>query len=577
MLVVRKHTTPCGDGEPYLPISVDAVLGRQDVTLRTPHGTIDAPTASQLATAGPDSYLDLPGNALRPGCSYEKWYNQIREGHSPSIYARVVTDQGHVVVQYWFYYVYNDWNDRHESDWEMIQVDFDVPTVAAALRTEPAQTAYAQHEGSEVADWGEDKLRLVDGTHPVVYPGQGSHASYYSQEHWLGRGPATGFGCDNTTAPGTQIRPQVILLPSTVPTDPNDPFAWLAFTGHWGEKQPTFNNGPTGPATKTQWSTPIAWVDDEGRPASVDLPQVPTMATTAFCGMVSQGSTLFLKLLAQPVLTGGLILAAVALAIWLAARTKWRHSAPGTVDRERSVGQILAAMFAIAWRLTAQLLPVAGVLFVSTYIVRTLTRLAIHIGPKGTITDLDPGVNAWWTWVIAGIGWVLVAIIDAVCAAIVLDLLEQLRDGHTPDVRAAAREVNEHRTPVYVFLVTVLLVGTAFITFWLAPLALVMLTLWSVAMAAAAVEERPLRAAFKRSAQLVRTRPVKSAIVALLLVLTAAGVGPVVGGALLLLTGWPIWIEDLIGGLMTAVVIPAAVIGLGLLFFDLRRRADQTQ
>ncbi|KYH43700.1 hypothetical protein [Branchiibius sp. NY16-3462-2] len=554
---------------------MDAVLGRPDVTLRTPHGTITAPTSSQLATAGPDSYLNLPGDALRPGCDYEKWYDKIREGHEPTIYSRVVTDQGQVAVQYWFYYVYNDWNDRHESDWEMIQVDFDAPTVAAALATEPAQTAYAQHEGSEVADWGSDKLRIVNGTHPVVYPGQGSHASYYSQEHWLGRGSATGFGCDDTTAPGTEVRPQVTLLPTTVPTNPKDPFAWLAFTGHWGEKQPTFNNGPTGPATKTQWRTPIAWVEDEGRPASVDLPQVPTMATIAFCGMVSQGSTLFLRLLAQPVLTGAAILAALALIGWLIARTTWRHSDPTTVDRKRTVGQILAAMFAIAWRLTPQLLPIAGVLFLSTYLVRTLTRLATHIGPKGTITDLDPGVNAWWTWVVAGLSWALVAVIDAVCAAVVLDLLEQRRDGRTADLRAAAIEAKAHRTPVYVFLVTVLLVGTAFITFWLAPVALVMLTLWSVAMAASAQEERPLRAAFRRSAALVRTRPVKSAIVALLLVLTAAGIGPFVSGVLLLLTGWPIWIEDLIGGLMTAVVMPAAVIGLGLLFFDLRRRADQ--
>ena len=69
----------------------------------------------------------------------------------------------------------------------------------------------------------------------------------------------------------------------------------------------------------------------------------------------------------------------------------------------------------------------------------------------------------------------------------------------------------------------------------------------------------------------------KSAIVALLLVLTAAGIGPFVSGVLLLLTGWPIWIEDLIGGLLTAVVIPAAVIGLGLLFFDLRHRADRPE
>lgn len=171
-------------------------------------------------------------------------------------------------------------------------------------------------------------------------------------------------------------------------------------------------------------------------------------------------------------------------------RTDWRHSGPGTVDRERNVGQILVAMFAIAWRLTPQLLPIAGVLFLSTYIVRTLTRLAAHIGPQGTITDLNPGVNAWWTWAIAIIGWALVAVIDAVCAAIILDLLEQLRDGRSPDLRASAFEARAHRTPVYVFLVTVLLVGSAFITFWLAPVALVMLTLWSVAMAASAQEER---------------------------------------------------------------------------------------
>ena len=248
--------------------------------------------------------------------------------------------------------------------------------------------------------------------------------------------------------------------------------------------------------------------------------------------MVSQGSTVFLRLLAQPLLTGALVLAVVALIGGLIVRTDWRHSAPGTVDHERNVGQILVAMFAIAWRLTPQLLPIAGVLFLSTYIVRTLTGLAAHVGPKGTITDLTPGVNAWWTWVVAGLAWALVAVIDALCAAVVLDLLEQLRDGRKADLRAAVREAKAHRTPVYVFLVTVLLVGTAFITFWLAPLALVMLTLWSVAMAASAQEELPLRAAFRRSARLVRAAPVKSAIVALLLVLTAAGIGPFVSGVL---------------------------------------------
>ena len=32
---------------------------------------------------------------------------------------------GKLAVQYWFYYTFNDFTDKHESDWEMAQVDFD--------------------------------------------------------------------------------------------------------------------------------------------------------------------------------------------------------------------------------------------------------------------------------------------------------------------------------------------------------------------------------------------------------------------------------------------------------------------
>ena len=88
--------------------------------------------ASRLAA---DWHIDVPGNALDPECSYERLYDDLAA--APVSYGRIASDPEHpgrLVVQYWFFYLYNDWNDRHEGDWEMIQLVFDAPDAAAALR-----------------------------------------------------------------------------------------------------------------------------------------------------------------------------------------------------------------------------------------------------------------------------------------------------------------------------------------------------------------------------------------------------------------------------------------------------------
>ena len=228
MLALRQQSTPCGDGEPYLPIAVDHVLGRDDVVLRDGDGEVvtTAPTADDLAAGGDEWALDFPGDALDPGCDYEEWFRSMDA--EPAVYGRVVVDGEFLVAQYWLYYVYNDWNDRHESDWEMIQLVFDTPTVAAALEQGPVLYAYAQHEGSEYAflddavelegatETERGKVRLIGGA-PVVYPGQGSHAAYFDTARWFGKSGATGFGCDDTTPRLVEVRPEVIVLPTEAP------------------------------------------------------------------------------------------------------------------------------------------------------------------------------------------------------------------------------------------------------------------------------------------------------------------------------------------------------------------------
>src|SRR6478609_8111206 len=72
-----RQTEPCGHGEPYDPASVDVVLGKSEVALRGPWSGSNlvkvAPTALDLSGGLFGYNLDFPGDALSPGCTYEKW------------------------------------------------------------------------------------------------------------------------------------------------------------------------------------------------------------------------------------------------------------------------------------------------------------------------------------------------------------------------------------------------------------------------------------------------------------------------------------------------------------------------
>ena len=215
-----QQAEDCGPGEPFVPTDVDTLLGNDTVALRGPWDTDDlvtiAPGAADLGKGLTGYHLDFPGSPLNPGCSYEEWANEQTAGSTPTTYARVVTEEGRegLAVQYWLYYPFNDFNNKHESDWEMIQVEFAASDAATALTQEPTRVGYSQHEGVEIADWGDVKLEVVDGTHPVVHPAAGSHANYYDAALFLGRSGQQGFGCDDSRAPTTDVRPAVELVPS---------------------------------------------------------------------------------------------------------------------------------------------------------------------------------------------------------------------------------------------------------------------------------------------------------------------------------------------------------------------------
>ena len=121
--VVRlvEQVEECGPGEPYQPTDVDVLFDEPTVALRGPWNPTDlvkiGPSAEDLVDRY-DYHLDFPGNALDPGCDYERWARRLTTGSAPVVYAHVATDPSYpeqLALQYWLFYPFNVFNNLHEG------------------------------------------------------------------------------------------------------------------------------------------------------------------------------------------------------------------------------------------------------------------------------------------------------------------------------------------------------------------------------------------------------------------------------------------------------------------------------
>ncbi|MFL6151835.1 MAG: hypothetical protein ACJ72B_05580 [Ornithinibacter sp.] len=575
--VVRLVTQAedCGPGEPFLPTDVDRLLGNDTVALRGPWTTDDlvkiAPTADDLGKGLSGYHLDFPGSPLNPGCSYEQWADEETAGSAPTTYARVVSEQGRpgLAVQYWLYYPFNDFNNKHESDWEMIQVEFAASDAATALQQQPTRVGYSQHEGVEIATWGDTKLEVVDGTHPVVHPAAGSHANYYDAALFLGRSGQQGFGCDDSRGPTTDARPEVALVPSD-PTAVGAAYPWLDYTGRWGQREASFYNGPTGPNTKDQWTEPLTWTDTEGAAAAYAVPAsglYGTQATSSFCSIVATGSDA-LRLAMNNLAIAAAALLAVGLVIaWLVRRTTWRPSAPLRLVRRRSTGQVIAAV----WRM---------------YLGRMLLFIGIGV-PIAVATTLPGVATAWVTSVgqsLTGnptLGGILVLVAGLVLASL-SPITLALGQAAT---MAAARAIDEGRPtgPLRAYraslrrAVPLLLTGLAVVvvalllalTVVLIPVALVLVVLSLLITPVVLFEQLSGWRAVKRSAHLVRRNWVKVLVLVALTNGLVLAIGPLLGTALILGTSLPFAVSNAIAGIVYALFIPLVALNTVYVYADI--------
>lgn len=249
--LLRRHEpiVRFNEGEYFFPASVEAFVARAELwertgpadrTLVAGAGTLDLDgLVAHTARRGPDHYLRLVTKPMtgperlawrhrreRPRFRAETRLGQVGvlprfidaaarfslllrgtvpAGHEAAAevlhrdrpdaddhpyYGRVVRDGGYVVLQYWFFYFFNDWRSRahgvndHEGDWEQVTI-FLAPT--ADGDPEPRWVVYSSHDtaGADLRRrWDDPDLTVVDG-HPVVHAGLGSHAGAFLAGEYL--------------------------------------------------------------------------------------------------------------------------------------------------------------------------------------------------------------------------------------------------------------------------------------------------------------------------------------------------------------------------------------------------------
>ena len=566
----------CDYGEPFIPTDIDLLLEEPTVALRGPWNRTDlvqiGPSADDLVNRF-EYHLDFPGNALDPGCDYNRWAQRLTDGSEPVIYAHVVGENGKLALQYWFFYPFNDFNNTHEGDWEMIQLVFDAPDAAAALNQDPVEVGYSSHEGAERSAWRDDALEVL-GTRPVVYPAAGSHANKYDAALWLGSSAEAGVGCDDTRGPHRELSPRV----ETIPSDPRAAeaaYPWIAFEGRWGELQEAFFNGPTGPNLKRQWTEPITW--SEGwRDESYAVPAAGlfgTSSTDFFCSAVARGSRALVQLLRSPGATLLVLAAIVALLVFAIVKATWTPVAPLRVARRRSWGQVLSASARMYLKRPVLMLGL-GLLLIPISLLITLVQWALVGGLDlaGSVSGEAASLFAFLAVVVGaaltllGLGLVQAA---TACALVEVDAGRPV--GPVDAYRLALRRIRPLLGAIALFVLVWVVLST---TVFLIPVAIWLAVRWALVAPVVELEDLRPYPALRRSGALVRGRWLRVASLVGVSAAIAIFAGPLLGAILIILTDAPFALLNIVAGVVYALAMPFVALVTAYVYFDARTQVE---
>ena len=566
VIILQRQDAPCDEeGEPYLPAPVDVVFADPAVVLREGprQEAVESPIrgGGDLFALGDDYATDLPGYPRDPGCDYETHFKAVMGDQTPVIYAHVATEEGvrGIALQYWFFYYFNDFNNKHEGDWEMIQLLFDAATVEEALTQEPILVAFAQHDNGELSDWDAPKLER-DGLHPVVYASSGSHASYFGPGLWLGWGrEGSGLGCDITNGEPVRIEPEVRLIPDTI-SGPDDPFAWATFAGRWGERETWVYNGPTGPALKPRWTAPVSWMD-ELRSDAIRVKSAALLGpapSDIFCDVVENASLLLTYSKPYPWLVVGIVgvgLAVVALAVrlaWPALRGAWRVYRPHL--------RVFAGIGGIT-------VPATLVVSVVQYLLANDPRFSAWTG----LSEDSPELLA----ALSGVSLLQQALLFLVVTPAVIVAVGEIARGQTPTVRRSLRVgITRAGALIWTFLRGTVVLVLLLVSIIGIPWAINRSVRWLFSLPATVLEGVRGKEALDISSAAVKGGWWQVAASEALLGFSGSAPGVLLALALMVLAQFPVDAANAVAALVYAVAHPFAIAGLAALFLSRKAMGD---
>lgn len=245
--------------ELFQPKSIYSMLNESDLKLYGNGIIDDIPVAvNSLDGRTANHYLDMvnakPGFRSDPRHLYEiPNYSRFNK-YTTTVYGREKEEGEFIVLQYWFFYPYNNFEDNHEGDWEMIQILLDKSNEL------PQKGTYSFHHDGKTYSW--DDIEKVDNTHPQVLVGKGSHASYKGSNDipYVYK-----IAQEIVSTDGTRLSPSDYALVKI-----DDDTNWAFFQGRWGEisSQSDVLSGPNSPAniqykdTPNRWNESVAWAEN---------------------------------------------------------------------------------------------------------------------------------------------------------------------------------------------------------------------------------------------------------------------------------------------------------------------------
>jgi hypothetical protein len=538
-----------------------------------------APTPRDLVGAPDTDYLDMPGDPVNPGCGYERNFRRWNAHRQPAVYAHVATDPAHpgkLALQYWFYYTFNDFTDKHESDWEMAQVDFNGATPEQALAGGPYELDLAQHGGGERGAWNDPKV-MKQGTHPLTFVATGSHADYYNTHLYLVKGASTGFGCDDTRDASARVPLQTVLLPSGPATSTR--FAWLSFAGRWGQKEPGLNDGPTGPAAKSAWAHPITW-SERLRANSLIVPggkALGVSVTGFFCGAVTDASTVLNWAQIHPWSFFSLLGLLLAFVLYHAHRTTWRPCHTQPIRQPRGGGQILRTSQCLYGKHLRTFIGI-GLVFIPVAVVSGGVQWVLfHLTGLEDFVKVDGGHGPATVFLALLIGGVGAALAASAVSAAVSAALHEIDVGRDVTALGAYKVAWESRrgliaATAWQFVISVVLVLTVIGI----PYAIYRFVRSSLYAQACVLQRRSAIESLQSSRELTRGYWWRTlgftALVDILTILTGA-----LGGVVLLFaTSQSLTLINIAGSVVYALTVPWAAISLTLYYFDLETRRERS-